>query len=105
MALVIAGVVMLLLRWADVGPFGQWSWWAMLSPFGLALLWWYGSDLTGRTRRLQEARFTERRARRRKRATDMLGLDEVARKSRADAKLGAKSGKLDKPDGPGRRQR
>ncbi len=98
MPLVIAGVVMLLLRWADIGPFASWSWWAMLSPFGLALLWWYGSDLTGRTRRLQEARFAKRRTERRKRATDLLGLEDLARKD----KVGAKSASSDKKN---RRQR
>ncbi len=33
------GVVLLLMKWFEFGPVGQWSWWIVLLPFGLALLW------------------------------------------------------------------
>lgn len=33
------GVVLLLLKWMEFGPVAHWSWWVILLPFGLALLW------------------------------------------------------------------
>lgn len=33
------GVVLLLMKWLEFGPVGHWSWWIVLAPFGLALLW------------------------------------------------------------------
>lgn len=33
------GVVLLLMKWFEFGPVGHWSWWMVLLPFGLALLW------------------------------------------------------------------
>lgn len=64
------GIVLLLLKWLAVGPVADWSWWAVLAPFGLAALWWTWSDLSGRTKRQAadriEARKAERVARQRK---------------------------------------
>lgn len=33
------GVVLLLMKCFEVGPVGHWSWWIVLIPFGIALLW------------------------------------------------------------------
>ena len=33
------GVLFLMLKWFEVGPVATWSWWLVLLPFGLALLW------------------------------------------------------------------
>ena len=33
------GVLFLMLKWFEVGPIANWSWWFVLLPFGLALLW------------------------------------------------------------------
>ena len=33
------GVVLLLMKWFEYGPVGNWAWWLVLIPFGLALLW------------------------------------------------------------------
>ncbi len=33
------GVVLLLMKWFEFGPVALWSWWIVLLPFGLALLW------------------------------------------------------------------
>jgi small Trp-rich protein len=73
MYLVILGVLLLGLRWLDVAPMAQWPIWAMYLPFGVALLWWYWCDASGRTRRLQEEKFEERRRQRRQRALVALG--------------------------------
>lgn len=33
------GVLLLLLKWMEFGPVAHWSWWVVLAPFGLALIW------------------------------------------------------------------
>ena len=33
------GVLFLMLKWFEVGPVANWSWWIVLLPFGLALFW------------------------------------------------------------------
>ncbi len=33
------GVLLLLMKCFEIGPVGQWSWWIVLIPFGVALLW------------------------------------------------------------------
>ncbi|HEX4859470.1 MAG TPA: TIGR04438 family Trp-rich protein, partial [Usitatibacteraceae bacterium] len=40
MPFVVIGVILLLLKLADVGPVGNLSWIWVLSPFALAFLWW-----------------------------------------------------------------
>jgi len=34
-----AGVVLLLFKYLELGPVAGWSWWVVLAPFGLAVLW------------------------------------------------------------------
>lgn len=71
----IAGVLLLLLKLADLGPVAQWSWLLILAPFGLAALWWGVTDAMGlpqkRAMRRMEARKTERR----EKSLVALGLD------------------------------
>ena len=33
------GVLLLLLKWMEFGPVAHWSWWVVLAPFAIALLW------------------------------------------------------------------
>ena len=35
----VIGVILLLMKWFEFGPVGHWSWWVVLLPFGVALLW------------------------------------------------------------------
>lgn len=40
MPLMIIGVILLLLKIADIGPVGNLSWLWVLSPFAAAFVWW-----------------------------------------------------------------
>ena len=51
MAFLILGVVLLVMKMAAFGPVAEWSWWIVLAPFGLAVLWWSFSDATGLTKK------------------------------------------------------
>ena len=39
MYLIIIGVLLMLLKWAEIGFFAKLSWWWVLLPLGLAILW------------------------------------------------------------------
>lgn len=74
MAFVVLGVLLLVMKLADFGPVGQWSWWWVLLPFGLALAWWGYADASGLTRRRAMEKDEARKQERRRRNVDALGL-------------------------------
>ncbi len=75
MAFLIVGVLLMALKYAEVAPVVNWSWWVILTPFGLAVLWWAFADSTGLTQRRAMDKMDERKADRRKRDMESLGLD------------------------------
>jgi small Trp-rich protein len=83
MPLVVIGTLLLLLKFAEVGPTAGWPWWAVLAPFGGAVLWWWFADSTGLTQRRAMQKMEDRKAERREKAMQALGLD-AARQKRVD---------------------
>ena len=47
MWLIVIGVLLIALKLAEFGPIGALSWWWVLSPFVLAVLWWEFADKSG----------------------------------------------------------
>ena len=39
MWLLVVGVLMLLMKWAEFGPVATWSWWIVIAPFIIAVFW------------------------------------------------------------------
>lgn len=72
MFFLMAGVVLLLLKWLELGPVAAWSWWWVLSPFALAVLWWWYADFSGYTRRKAMEREEARKLQRKQEARDRL---------------------------------
>ena len=60
MLLLGLGIVLVLLKWQQIGMVADWSWWWVLAPFAAAALWWTLSDLSGYTRRQAAAREARR---------------------------------------------
>jgi small Trp-rich protein len=81
MPLVIVGVLLLLLKLAEFGPFGDWSWWIILAPFGLAILWWQFADSSGWTQRKVMDKMERRKEERREKAMEALGLSKRREKA------------------------
>ena len=75
MPLVFAGVLLLVAWWADIGPFGKLPWWAVALPFFIAILWWHFADTSGWTQRRAMDKMERRKAERREKAMDALGLN------------------------------
>ena len=112
MPLVIVGVLLLAAKMAEFGPFATWSWWIILAPFGLAVLWWEFADSSGWTKRREMDKMEARKVNRRQRMMESMGLgtkrrDRIATKSSAakarqvsaDPTHGGRDG-ISKPESP-----
>jgi small Trp-rich protein len=75
-AFLIIGLLLLAGKLADLGPMGQWSWWIVLAPFGMATVWWAVADSLGFTQRKAMQRMDDRKEKRRVEAMDALGLNK-----------------------------
>ena len=64
MWLVGLGLVFVLLKSMGWTAVAEWSWWQVLIPFGLAIVWWTWADWSGYTKR---KRFEKEEARHQKR--------------------------------------
>ena len=90
MALVIIGILLVLARWAGIGPMAVWPWWYFLLPFVGAIAWWGFSDSTGLTQRRAMRKMDRRKEERRQKAMENLGLG-IQRPTPGD-KTSAKAG-------------
>jgi len=71
----IVGVLLLVAKLAELGPFGDWSWWIVLAPFAIAAAWWQFADSSGLTKRREIDKLARRQQERRAKAMEALGLD------------------------------
>jgi len=69
------GIVLLLMKYLEIGPPTEWSWWIVLSPFALAALWWSWADYSGYTKRKAVERENARKQARIEKSREHLGLD------------------------------
>ena len=73
MYLVGLGVIFMLLKYFEVSPVAEWSWWWVLSPFAGAFVWWNWADATGYTKRKAMEREERERMERRDRQMEAIG--------------------------------
>jgi small Trp-rich protein len=71
---VVIGVLLIALKLADVGPVALWSWWVVLTPFALALVWWAYADGSGLTKKREMNKLDDRKAERRRKSLEALGI-------------------------------
>lgn len=74
------GVVFLMLKFFEVAPVAGWAWWAVLVPFGLAIVWWAWADWSGYTKRKAMEREEARRQKRIE--TSRVAMGMLPRKKR-----------------------
>ena len=93
MGFLLIGLALLALKLAEIGPVANWSWLWILLPFAMAVLWWAFSDSIGLTRQREMRKMDERKAERRNRALEALGIDtrreRQVRKAREAARKAA----------------
>jgi small Trp-rich protein len=80
MWLVLLGVLLIALKLADVGFVADWSWWAVLSPFAAAAVWWAYADASGLTKRREMNKLDDRKSERRRKNLAALGIERDRQK-------------------------
>lgn len=55
------GIILLALKYLELGAVAAWDWWLVLLPFALAAAWWAWADSSGYTRRKAMEREEARR--------------------------------------------
>lgn len=68
------GLVLLALKYLEIGQVATWSWWVVLAPFALAVVWWTWADMSGYTKRKAVERDNARKQARIDKSREQLGL-------------------------------
>ncbi len=68
------GLLLVVLKWLEIGPVAAWSWWWVLAPFGVAVVWWTWSDASGRSARKAMEKMEDRKRDRLERQKEALGV-------------------------------
>jgi len=68
------GIVLLVLKYTEIAPVVAWSWWTVLAPFGLAMVWWAWADNSGYTKRKAMEREDARKKARIERQKEAMGM-------------------------------
>jgi small Trp-rich protein len=55
------GLVLLVMKYLEIGLVAAWDWWVVLLPFGLTILWWAWADASGYTKKKAMARENAKR--------------------------------------------
>lgn len=74
------GVVLLIMKYLEMGPVTAWSWWVVLSPFALAVAWWTWADWSGYTKRKAVERENVRKQARIDKSKEQLGIKTTRRR-------------------------
>ena len=68
------GIILLALKYLEIGPVAAWDWWVVLAPFGLAFAWWTWADWSGYTKKRSVERENARRQARIDKSKESLGI-------------------------------
>ena len=82
---VVLGVALIALKFAEIGFVAAWSWWAVLSPFAAAAVWWAYADASGYTKRREMDKLEEKKIERRRANMEALGIDRDKQKTQEAA--------------------
>ena len=74
MFFLVMGVAGLILKYLEISPVAQLAWWMVLTPFGMALVWWAWADASGYSKRAEIKRMDARKQKRLKKQNAALGI-------------------------------
>ena len=80
MYLLVLGIILLAMKYLEMGPVAMWSWWLVLTPFALAAAWWTWADYSGYTKRKAVERENERKQARIDKQREQLGINTKKRR-------------------------
>jgi len=75
MLFLLAGIVLLALKYLEIGPVAAWEWWWVLSPFGLAVVWWTWADWSGYTKKKAVEKEDAKRQARIDKSREKMGIN------------------------------
>ncbi|MFN7855151.1 MAG: TIGR04438 family Trp-rich protein [Acidovorax sp.] len=67
-------LVLLALKYFEIGPVATWSWWVVLSPFAATAAWWAWADASGYTKRKAMEKMDRRKQDRINKHKEALGV-------------------------------
>lgn len=79
MYFLLIGVLGLILKFLEIGPLVDMSWWLVLSPFVLAMVWWAWADSSGYTKRKEVEKMDDRKQKRIDKQRAAMGLSAKKR--------------------------
>jgi small Trp-rich protein len=80
MYLLLIGIVLLALKYLEIGPVATWDWWVVLTPLGLAVLWWWWADWSGYTKKKAVEKESARKQARIDKSRESLGINTKRKK-------------------------
>jgi small Trp-rich protein len=80
MYLLALGIALLVMKYMEFGPVAAWSWWVVLSPFALAVVWWTWADWSGYTKKKAVQRENEKKQARIDKNKEALGMKTTRRR-------------------------
>ena len=69
------GIILLAMKYFEIGPVAAWSWLVVLAPFGLAVVWWTWADWSGYTKKKAVERENQKKRARLDKAKDAIGTN------------------------------
>lgn len=82
MYFLLIGIVALAMKYLEVEPVATWSWWIVLSPFGLAAVWWWYADASGYTKKKEVEKMEKRKHDRIEKSREAMGMLSAKNKSK-----------------------
>ncbi len=67
------GLVLLAMKYLEIGPVAVWDWWIVFIPFGMAMAWWAWADATGYSKKKVMEKESQRRKERIERNKAAMG--------------------------------
>jgi small Trp-rich protein len=74
MYFLLIGIVGLAMKYLEIAPVADLSWWLVLSPFALAAAWWAWADASGYTKRKEVEKMESRKQKRIGKQRAAMGL-------------------------------
>lgn len=80
MIFLLIGIIFLGMKFLEIAPIATQSWWLVMAPFALAVVWWQFVDASGLTKKREIEKEQRKKKERLEKSRSALGLD--ARKRR-----------------------
>lgn len=74
MYVLLLGLLLTALKYLQVEPVAQWSWWWVLAPYAITAAWWAWCDVSGYSKRKAMEKMDRRKRERIEKQKQSLGM-------------------------------